>query len=239
LWTLLVAKGDTGAPGATGPAGAAGPQGSPGPKGDAGPAGAPGPQGPTGANGSSVTVAAAPAITCPNGGAAVTDAFQHTQYVCDGATGPQGPQGASGSTLLFAQTLINTTPFSAPVITCCTTSGPTGINATVPNTTFAATTHGGQVLVEAALTFTGPVSAHLMCQPNIDGVWAGASMGAASFDHVFHVISAGGLVTASISQVYPAMPAGTHTFSLGCAATAAGFGLQTQTVISFSAIELR
>jgi hypothetical protein len=186
-----------------------------------------------------VTVATAPAITCPNGGATVTDAFQHTQYVCDGATGPQGPQGASGSTLLFSQTSINTIPFSAPVIACCNTTGPTGINATVPNTTVTATTQGGHLLVEATLTFTGPASAHLMCQPNIDGVWAGASMGTATFDNVFHVIAVGGLVTASISQVYPATPAGTHTFSLGCAATMAGFSLQNQAVISFSAIELR
>ena len=64
-------------------------------------------------------------------------------------------------------------------------------------------------------------------------------MGTATFDHVFHVITAGGLVTASISQVYPATTAGTHTFSLGCAGSSAGFSLQNQAVISFSAIELR
>jgi len=63
-------------------------------------------------------------------------------------------------------------------------------------------------------------------------------MGTATFDHVFHVITAGGLVTASISQVYPAT-AGTHTFSLGCAATSSGFSLQNQAVTSFSAVELR
>src|SRR6266850_1266608 len=124
-WTLFVAKGDTGPTGATGATGAIGPLGPlgpRGPKGDTGSTGSQGPQGPAGANGNSVSVAPAPAINCPGGGAAITDAFLHTRYVCDGRTGLQGPQGApgptgpAGTTVVTAQTWINPVIFSAPVL---------------------------------------------------------------------------------------------------------------------------
>jgi collagen triple helix repeat protein len=241
-WTLLVAKGDTGATGGTGPIGLTGPQGPQGVKGDTGATGPQGVQGPAGTNGSSVTVGAAPAITCPGGGAAITDAFQNTQYVCDGATGPQGPQGAQGSpgvATIVAQTWINMSSFSAPVVACCATSGQTGPAATIPNSTFTGTTQGGRLLIEATLPMTGTTSARLVCQPNIDGIWAGTPLGTATFDHVFSVTTNGGLVMASMSRVYPAPTPGTHVFSLGCSTSAASFSLLGNAVISYTVLELR
>jgi hypothetical protein len=242
-WTLLVAKGDTGATGATGPIGLTGPQGLQGVKGDTGATGSQGVQGPAGTNGGSVTVGAAPAITCPGGGAAITDAFQNTQYVCDGATGPQGPQGAQGSpgvATIIAQTWINASSFSAPIVAMhSTANGPTGQAATIPNSTFTGTTQGGRLLIEATLPMTGTISARLVCQPNIDGLWAGTPLGIAAFDHVFHVTTSGGLVMASMSRVYPAPAPGTHVFSLGCSTTAASFSLMGNAVISFTVLELR
>jgi len=244
-WTLLVAKGDAGPTGATGPTGPTGPAGPQGVKGDTGATGAQGVQGPAGQNGSSVSVGAAPAITCPNGGAAITDAFSHTQYVCDGATGPQGPQGTQGSpglSTIVAQTWINLAAFSAPVVNCCNTAWaeiPTAILPLAPGFTGTGTTTGSRLLIEATIPISsinaGP---NVFCQPNIDGQWAGKLMGNASFDYVFQPAIANGKATVTISRVYPAPPPGTHTFSLGCASNGGGVTLIQGGVMSYSVFEL-
>ena len=64
-------------------------------KGPAGPGGA---QGAAGTDGVSPTVAQLTAgdANCPNGGAAITDAANHTAYVCNGAQGATGQPGAEG-----------------------------------------------------------------------------------------------------------------------------------------------
>ena len=139
-WSLLVARGDAGPTGATGPTGPTGPSGPQGVKGDTGATGAQGVQGPAGQNGSSVSVAAAPAITCPSGGAAITDAFSHTQYVCDGATGAQGLQGVQGSpgmSTVVAQTWINSSSQTFRATNCCSTGWwTTAAGFAIPNTGF-------------------------------------------------------------------------------------------------------
>src|SRR5262249_9043449 len=100
-WTLLVSKGDTGATGQPGQNVQQGPQGA------------------------SVTVAPAPLVNCQHGGAMVSDAFQHTQYVCDGAPGTQGLQGTPGTpglSTVVSQMWVNTS--NAPITfvgTCCST----------------------------------------------------------------------------------------------------------------------
>jgi len=244
-WTLFVAKGDTGPAGATGPIGPAGlpgPQGSKGDTGDTGPQGLQGPAGDPGINGSSVSVDAAPDVTCPNGGAAITDAFAHTQYVCDGEAGPQGLQGIpgpAGARVVLGQTWINTLSFSAPNVGCCNTSLLTVPAATVPNSTFSGTTTGGRLLIQASIPLSEVSGPHLFCQPNIDGAWAGAPMGAALYDYVHELVSTGGLLTVVMSRVYPAPAAGTHTFSLACGSNNAGaFSLIAGGVLSYTVLEL-
>jgi len=244
-WTLLVAKGDTGAAGPTGPTGPSGPQGLLGVKGDTGATGgqgAPGPQGPAGANGGSVTVSAAPAITCPNGGAAITDGTQNTQYVCDGRPGPQGPQGIQGLpglTTVIAQTWITSANFSAALVNCCSTDSATLPTAILPNTTFSGTTTGGRLLIEATFPVASTTAGFLFCQPNIDNHWAGAPLGVASFDYILQLPSTASKENVTISRVYPAPPAGTHSFSLGCASNSATVTLPSGGVISYSVFELR
>jgi len=219
-------KGDTGAEGSQGLQGAAGQPGT---------------------NGSSVSVAAAPAITCPNGGAAITDGLGQTQYVCDGKTGAQGPQGAQGlqgaagaTTLVGAQTWINASGFSTPNVGCCSTNFLTVAAATIPNSTFIGTTTGGRLLIQATLVFNAASGPHLMCQPNIDGVWAGNAMGGALYDYIHELVSSGGLVTVTMSRVYAAPSAGTHTFSLACGSNNAGaFSLIAGGVESYTVLELR
>ena len=239
-WALLVEKGDqgpAGAPGATGSAGPAGPQGPKGDKGDTGQQGPAGQPGASGTNGSSVTVGDAPTAMCPNGGAAVVDAFQHAEYVCDGKTGPQGPQGSTGTIAVLAQTWINDASFSSPFVGCCSTTWVTGAAMTIPNTTFTATTNGGRLLIEATIPVTTANGARLVCQPNIDGVWAGSALGAASFDYVFQ-LSTSGMDNVTISRVYPAPTAGTHQFSLACGSQGGTFSLMSGGVMSFTVLEL-
>lgn len=242
-WTLLVAKGDTGSTGATGPTGPTGPAGPQGVRGDTGATGGQGLQGPAGQNGGSVTVDAAPAITCPNGGAAVTDAFQHTQYVCDGKQGPQGLQGVqglqgpTGRTTVFARTWMNPTSYVFPAANCCNTDWAVGTPLTVPNSSTTATTTGGQLYVEATIPIGSTSAAILYCQPNIDGQWAGASMGSAVADYFFQFPTAATKITVTISRAYPMPPPGTHTFSLACASNGA-VSTMSGGVISYSVSEL-
>jgi len=244
-WTLFVAKGDTGPAGATGamgPAGLPGPQGLKGDTGATGPQGLQGPAGDPGINGSSVSVDAAPAVTCPNGGAAITDAFAHTQYVCDGAAGPQGlqgVQGAAGARVVVGKTWINASSFTAPNVGCCSTNFLNVPAAIVPNSTFSGTTTGGRLLIQASIPLSAPAGPHLFCQPNLDGVWAGASMGAALYDYVHELVSSGGLLTVVMSRIYPAPAPGTHTFSLACGSNnAAAFSLIANGVLSYTVLEL-
>lgn len=241
-WTLLVAKGDTGATGATGPTGPTGPQGLQGVKGDTGSLG---PQGPAGTNGGSVTVSAAPAITCPDGGAAITDAFQNTQYVCDGRTGAQGaqgiqgPAGPAGSSTVIARTWITGGTFNAPVVNCCSTDFASIPTATLPSPALNGTTTGGQLLIQATFPITSINSGpNVFCQPNIDGRWAGAPMGAATFDYIFQFATTSTKMNITISRVYPAPPPGPHSFTLGCASNGNGVSLISGGVMSYSVFEL-
>ncbi len=231
--------GPAGPTGATGPMGPAGPQGA---KGDTGATGAQGPVGPAGANGVSVTVAPAPQITCPGGGVAITDASQTTQYVCDGAQGVQGPQGAQGppgSTIVLAKTWISTTTFTTPNVGCCSTNYVNAAAAVVPNSTYSANTNGGRLLIQATIPFSSSAGPHLFCQPEIDGAWAGASMGAALFDYIHELVSTSGLVTVSLSRVYPAPAAGAHTFALACGSNGTNaHSLVMGGVVSFTVTEI-
>jgi hypothetical protein len=242
-WTLLVEKGDRGA---TGPAGTPGVDGAPGPKGDKGdtgsqgPAGQAGTNGTNGTNGGSVTVASAPLITCPGGGVAISDAFQHTEFVCDGKTGAQGPQGSTGTVVVGAQTWITNDSYSTPFVSCCNTASVNGTLATIPNSTFTATTKGGRVLIQATIPVTTVNGARLVCQPNIDDKWAGVGLpgGPASFDYVFQV-SASGMGNVTLSRVYPAPSAGAHQFSLACGAQGGSISLMAGGVVSFTVLELQ
>jgi collagen triple helix repeat protein len=247
-WTLLVAKGDTGATGAPGPTGPTGPQGSQGVKGDTGATGAQGVQGPAGTNGSSVTVGAAPAITCPNGGAAITDALSHTQYVCDGAPGPQGLQGiqgpaGTGTSVILAETWVNVSTYTAPFVSpCCSTDLLATLAApaaTIPRSTFTATTGGGRLLIQATIPMSMVAGPQLFCQPNIDGVWAGGVATGAVWDFTFQVPQTKANFNVSISRVYPAPAPGTHVFSLACATNSVGApSLQSGGVVSYTVLEL-
>jgi len=194
-----------------------------------------------------VSVAPAPAINCPGGGAAITDAFLNTRYVCDGRTGLQGPQGSqgpqgpAGTTVVVAQTWINTSTFSAPNTGCCNTSWLHATNPLalpIPNSTFSGSTTGGRLLIQATLAFQAGAGPHLYCQPNIDGQWAGASMGATYYDYVYELVSSGGLVTVTMSRVYPAPPAGTHSFSLACGSNSSAYALIVGGVASLTVMEL-
>jgi hypothetical protein len=238
-WTLLVAKGDAGPTGATGPTGPAGPQGV---KGDTGATGAQGLQGPAGQNGSSVSVAAAPAITCPNGGAAITDAFSHTQYVCDGAAGPQGPQGAQGSpgmSTVVAQTWINSSSLPIRTTNCCSTGWWTAqAGFTIPNSAFQGTTTTGRLLIQATIPVSADTAANIYCQPNINGSWAGSAMGDASFDHISQFTNTPSRMNITISRVYPAPPTGTYSFSLACASNSSSATVMAGGVVSISVLQL-
>jgi hypothetical protein len=190
-----------------------------------------------------VTIAAAPAINCPAGGVAVTDAAQNTQYVCDGHTGAQGPQGAqgapgaTGTSVLFAETWINGATFSAPVITCCSTAFVNSANlTTVPGSTFSATTTGGRLMIQATIPMTVAPGARLVCQPNIDDRWAGGPT-PASFDYVLQQ-GTNGVTSVTISRVYPAPAQGTHVFTLNCGQQGGAFSLINNSVISFTVLEL-
>lgn len=239
-------QGATGATGPTGATGATGPTGPQGLKGDKGDTGDQGPAGSAGADGVSVTIADAPAITCPSGGVAITDAAQHTQYVCDGPTGAQGPQGATGPTgpagtnTILAESWINTNAtWAAPFITCCSTAtikDAPGVIATIPGSTFTRTTTGGRLLIQAQIPITIVAGARLVCQPNIDGNWAGA--GTPMFDWV-QQLNTGGMTTVTISHTYPAPAPGSHDFSLACGQQGGGLlQLMANTVISFTVTEL-
>jgi Collagen triple helix repeat (20 copies) len=243
-WTLLVAKGDTGATGSTGPTGPQGPQGV---KGDTGATGPQGVQGPAGTNGSSVTVGAAPAITCPNGGAAITDALSNTQYVCDGAPGPQGLQGiqgpaGTGTSVILGETWVNhVSTYTAPFVSCCSTDFLATLAtpaATIPGSTFTATTTGGRLLIQATIPMSMLAGPQLYCQPNIDGVWAGAAAGA-MWDYIFQAPQTKANFNVSISRVYPAPAPGAHVFSLACATNPVGApSLPVGGVISYTVLEL-
>src|SRR5207248_685861 len=75
----------------------------------------------------------------------------------------------------------------------------------------------GKLLIQASIPFNLMAGPHLFCQPNIDGVWAGhTTLGDTYADYVHELVSSGGLMTVVISRVYPAVAAGTHTFSLAC-----------------------
>ena len=81
-------------------------------KGDPGTPGLPGPNGAAGANGISPTVAQLPVgdSNCPNGGAAITDAWHSTAYVCSGQNGTDGQSFAGSFTSpngLFSLTVAN------------------------------------------------------------------------------------------------------------------------------------
>ena len=195
-----------------------------------------------------MTIAAAPAINCPAGGIAVTDAAQNTQYVCDGHTGAQGPQGAPGPTgasVILAETWVNTNgTYAAPFITCCSTAtvndAVPNVIATIPGSKFTRTTTGGRLLIQAQIPMTIVAGARLVCQPNIDGSWAGAIPAgqAPMFDWV-QQLNTGGMTTVTISRTYPAPTAASHEFSLACAQQGGGLlQLMPNTVISFTVTEL-
>jgi hypothetical protein len=129
--------------------------------------------------------------------------------------------------------------FSAPVVNCCNTAWAALPAAILPNSTFSGTTTGSRLLIEATIPITSAnAGPHVYCQPNIDGQWAGAPMGAASFDSIFQFASTSAKMSVTISRVYPAPPAGTHTFSLGCASHAGGVTLIPLAVMSYSVFEL-
>jgi hypothetical protein len=244
-WTLLVEKGD---PGATGPTGANGPTGPAGPqgaKGDVGSTGAQGAQGPAGAAGGSVTLAAAPSVSCPGGGVAITDTFQHTQYVCDGQQGAQGPQGAPGSTAIITQAWMvpipppGVTPFTLPAIGRSTAFVNSSASATLPGSSVTVTTSGARLLITATIPiWTKSPGPSVFCQPNIDENWAGAGWGTADFDNILEIPVSYGTVT--ISRVYPAPTPGNHTFTLACGTSMRGqVVLYPNSAVSYSVFELR
>jgi collagen triple helix repeat protein len=223
-WTLIVSKGDTGAPGANGQ---------------------------PGAPGGSVTVGPAPLVNCQYGGAVVTDTFGHTQYACDGTPGTQGLQGTPGTpglSTIVSQIWVNSTSWMAPTaaptctgtITVCGTAAAATTAATLPaptNLNFTGTTTGGPLLIQATIPMSFGNSWPVWCQPNIDGVWAGASLGSATYDFFYTVPMSPYKTDLVMSRVYP-VPAGTHTFTLGCAAQANGFTLMPGAVMSLSVMEL-
>jgi len=244
-WTLLVSKGDpgpAGPTGATGPTGLTGPQGL---KGDTGNQGIQGIQGPAGAPGGNVTVSAAPAITCPSGGAALTDAFHNTQYVCDGKEGSQGPQGTQGPpgpvtmNVVFANTWINVSGFTLPLFGCCSTASASLNGAILPNSTFNGTTTGGRLLIQVTIPVGASGGQTVWCQPNIDGFWAGQPLGTTTAgDYIYPAASAPTRFTMTFSRVYPAPAAGAHVFSLGCATHAGSVATISGGVMSYSVLEL-
>jgi hypothetical protein len=79
---------------------------------------------------------------------------------------------------------------------------------------------------------------NVWCQPNIDDSWAGSPLGTALYDSVLNFGSVGA-ATVTISRVYPAPVAGTHTFTLACATTATGVLLPGNSPISYSVFEIR
>lgn len=185
-----------------------------------------------------MTIADAPTLNCPGGGVAVTDAAQHTQYLCDGRTGAQGPQGATGTNVLIGEMWINSATFSAPELASSSTDYVNSSNrATVPGSTFSRTTTGGRLLIQATIPMTIAPGARLMCQPNIDDRWAGGPL-AASFDYVMQS-NANGVVSVTISRVYPAPTPATHVFTLACAQQGGPFSLINNSVISFTVMELK
>jgi hypothetical protein len=139
---------------------------------------------------------------------------------------------------VFAQTWVNPSNFAVPLFGCCTTNSASLAAAILPGTTWSGTTTGGRLLIEATIPLSASAGPTLWCQPNIDGVWAGQPMGSASFDYVYQATSTTARFNATISRVYPAPPAGTHTFSLGCATHAGTFSLIAGGVISYTVLEL-
>jgi hypothetical protein len=201
-----------------------------------------------------VSVAAAPALECPNGGLAITDANLATQYVCDGKPGVQGLQGIqgeqgipgpAGSTLIAEKSWVAGSYSPPNVGACCDTSlGKEGPNspAIVPNSLISGNTTGGKLLIQATIPFSAAAGYYLNCQPNIDGVWAGASqaLAYATFDFL-HLWSTNGQLEVHISRIYPApLKTGKHDFTLACGTGTNGGGIQLLPggMVSYAVFEL-
>jgi hypothetical protein len=82
-------------------------------------------------------------------------------------------------------------------------------------------------------------AARIVCQPNIDGFWAGSGPSGppASFDYVYQ-LGASGMINVTLSRVYSAPAAGTHDFSLACGSQGGAFSLYTGGVVSLTVLEL-
>jgi len=95
------------------------------------------------------------------------------------------------------------------------------------------------LLIQATIPMSFGNSWPVWCQPNIDGKWAGGtSIGQAWYDFFYQLPVSPFKTDIVISRVYSAPPAGTHTFSLGCAAQSGGFNLVPNAVMSLSVFEL-
>ena len=146
--------------------------------------------------------------------------------------------------MVVAQTWITNDSFSTSFISCCSTATVTGTSATIPNSTFKGTTKGGRLLIQATIPVTTANGARLVCQPNIDGYWAGAWTDSgptgppATFDFVSQQ-SGSGMMNVTLSRVYPAPTAGTHDFSLACGSQGGAFSLYTGAVVSLTVLELQ
>jgi hypothetical protein len=94
------------------------------------------------------------------------------------------------------------------------------------------------LLIQATIPVSADAGASVYCQPNLDGVWAGSSMGDASFDHVSQFANTSSRMNITISRVYPAPPAGPHTFSLACTSNSANVSMIVGGVVSLSVFQL-
>jgi hypothetical protein len=217
-----------------GPKGDPGPQG---PRGTQGATGAIGPQGPQGAKGE-VGAEGPQGLVGPQG--------------LQGPTGPRGP----GPVVVLAETWVPTiaevawpsggyltgTAPEIDVYDYTTPNTTSNTLTTLPRSTFSATTTGGRLLIEVnailAQTYsTAGIARALICQPNIDGVWAGSNAFGPTFADFFMSTPESLTTFWSTSRVYSSIPAGPHTFSLACASLGGTFGL-TSTPISFTVLEL-
>ena len=181
--------GPAGAAGPQGPAGAAGPQG---PQGATGPAGQDGPQGPQGVQGAQGPVGP----IGPQG--------------LQGLTGATGPQGPAGATFIGQQTWN-----AQGAARCC------GFTA-MPGSSFQGTTYGGPLMIQMGISMLG--GGHASCAPFVDNVWAGSfvlpstppTTTAPSWREGVTQTSMTAWQHWSPTRIYPAVPAGTHTFDIRC-----------------------
>jgi hypothetical protein len=213
-WALLVAKGDPGPTGPAGANGATGPMGPSGPQGSMGVAGTVGPVGPQG----------------PKGDMGATGA--------QGSQGAVGPTGSQGLKVVVAQTFFALSAFPVPATGYGTDAAVTA-TSTIPGSTFIASTQGGQLLIAVTASFYVPSGQALICQPNIDGAWAGAAAYFSATGDYFSQVPVARYITMSISRVYPAVSAATHAFSVGCSASGPGATLLIAFPVSFTVFEIQ